>query len=48
MKVIVLPSGSRMVDSCTPLFTVSIAPGASPRSRDLGDVPVQVVHREVQ
>jgi hypothetical protein len=47
MKVIVLPSGSRMAESCTPLFTVSIAPGQPP-SRDVGDVPVQVVHREVQ
>ncbi len=30
MKVILLSSGSQMADSCTPLFTVSTAPGASP------------------
>jgi hypothetical protein len=46
MKVIVLPWGSRMADSRTPLFTVSIAAGQPP-SRDVGDVLVQIVHREV-
>ena len=30
MKVILLPSGSVMADNCTPLFTISTAPGAKP------------------
>src|SRR5688572_15591563 len=47
MKVIVLPSGSRMADNCTPLFHRLDRSWGQPPSRDVSDVLVQVVHREV-
>ena len=48
MKVILLPSGSVMADNCTPLFTISTAPGAKPLPETSAMMPDQVVHRKVQ